>query len=1169
MIMLIVLPLADSKVFALGGTLTQDENGVYLIYDKGDLITFSSLVKSGVYTIEGETFIDGKLMNDIIFNENVIDSTGSLINKGSGLLEFFAIGHDSATVNDRRRYSGTFDGNGKTIKGIYQPKNHARHGLFGCIGLEGVVKNLGVVDGHMSTDFVNYSNIGGVCGTNYGTIIDCYNTNTIELLKKDNKTEATNANGGGICARSEGLIKNCYNGGLIRNTGSYNNIGGICGSNRFGGTITSSFNKATVSSENERSNVGGVCAYNRGGNIEYSYNIGPISGSDIMSDENYVGGVVGYQEQVATFPTVIKNTYNTGYIAGATVNLGGICGGNIPNDDLVFGSIEECFYLNTCGSKNTLGESRNASQMKLPNFPQRLNTGVNSPAPFENDKYAQNTGYPVFKYQNKISNGDGSQTNPYQIRTVVELKIFADFVNNGQTNIHGKLMNDIIMNESVIDSNGKLINNGIGLDQWVPIGLDQYKRYSGTFDGNEKTIQGLYINASEDLQGLFASIDTSGTVKNLGLVDGYVQGESLVGGISGDNRGSIEACYNKNTIVGMEAESWVGGLSGYNRTGTIKNSYNTGMIYGGEGTTIGGITGYNGEMMNYDDKGSIINCYNTGKIESEGIYYGGICGWNISYSGVITNSYYLNTYGNNNEGTPKTEAEMKSLTFVSQINGMTTLPLFVRDRELQNNGYPVLDLRDKIASGNGTVEVPYEITTADEIRLFANLVNDGEVDIHGKLMNNIILNEGVIYTSGNLINNGKGLKPWIPIGNTRGVKFMGSFDGNGKTIRGIYINTEEKYQGLFGFIGSGAVVKNLGIVDSYIKGSYSIGALGSLNYGTISNCYNKATVTSKKGTEVGGIVAENNKLAKIDNCFNNGKIIATASSTKAGGICSRNNGSIKNTYNTGSVMVTGKDSDAVGICVYSTSGVIENCYNTGILTATEDTSRVGGISTWDVHERITNSYYLDTYGNNNIGTPKTDVEMKSTAFVAELNGTTTPAPFAKDINLRNNGYPVLNSMPLAYHSNVKGYASWSNTNDKSGITVTVKQGGSIIDEANTNRDGLFEFLLDAGTYNFIISRSGYLERTIANVNVTMGSLTNLSNFDNPISLLAGDVNGDRSINANDLSVLLAAFNKTTSDSDYNIAADLNGDGSINANDLSVLLSNFNKTASDYPTWILP
>ncbi|HZJ98611.1 MAG TPA: dockerin type I domain-containing protein, partial [Tissierellaceae bacterium] len=153
--------------------------------------------------------------------------------------------------------------------------------------------------------------------------------------------------------------------------------------------------------------------------------------------------------------------------------------------------------------------------------------------------------------------------------------------------------------------------------------------------------------------------------------------------------------------------------------------------------------------------------------------------------------------------------------------------------------------------------------------------------------------------------------------------------------------------------------------------------------------------------------------------------------------------------------------------------------------------------------------------------------------------------------------------------NIQGYASWGKVGDDSGIKVTAKEGDTTIAETHTGTDGGFELSLDAGIYDIVLSKSGYLERKISNVVVIQDLPTNLANNDNPISLLAGDINGDKSINANDLSVLLAAFNKTTSDAGYNEAADLNGDGSINANDLSMLLSNFNKTASDYPEWILP
>ena len=218
----------------------------------------------------------------------------------------------------------------------------------------------------------------------------------------------------------------------------------------------------------------------------------------------------------------------------------------------------------------------------------------------------------------KPSSGDGTSGSPYQIGTAAELYWFAALV-NGDTNAPevssantgacATLTADITVNTGVLKYDGTLNNNGSGFKTWTPIGYP----YAGTFDGQGHTISGLYFNdRSPSYIGLFGS--NSGTIKNVGVVDSYFCGKSLVGGVCGNNDGgTITSCYNTGTISGNR---YVGGVCGYN---TINRSTNS--------------------------SGTITGCYNTGVVSGnviEGIVdacVGGVCGQNSS--GTITNCYYL------------------------------------------------------------------------------------------------------------------------------------------------------------------------------------------------------------------------------------------------------------------------------------------------------------------------------------------------------------------------------------------------------------------------------------------------------------------------------------------------------------------------------------------------
>ena len=134
-------------------------------------------------------------------------------------------------------YTGTFDGNNKTIKGLNisdDPKDYAT-GLFGAIGVVkmnfsgsmetehiGEVKNL-TVEGSFNEDLTT---AGGICGYNAGTIQNCVSSITT--------LDVNRATMGGICAYNLGTITKCINKGNIRTS---SDVGGICGKNRGKGIV--------------------------------------------------------------------------------------------------------------------------------------------------------------------------------------------------------------------------------------------------------------------------------------------------------------------------------------------------------------------------------------------------------------------------------------------------------------------------------------------------------------------------------------------------------------------------------------------------------------------------------------------------------------------------------------------------------------------------------------------------------------------------------------------------------------------------------------------------------------------------------------------------------------------------------------------------------------------
>lgn len=153
----------------------------------------------------GGSSAHAKLMNDITINENVLDVDGDL--NGTGLREWTPINN----------YTGTFDGGGHGISGLYIniengiSDTYVYVGLFGYIGRGGKVQDLNINDSDITgSATVNDAgvSVGSVCGENHGTIENCYNTGPVSgsVTGKD-----AIANVGGVCGRNNGgTITNCY-----------------------------------------------------------------------------------------------------------------------------------------------------------------------------------------------------------------------------------------------------------------------------------------------------------------------------------------------------------------------------------------------------------------------------------------------------------------------------------------------------------------------------------------------------------------------------------------------------------------------------------------------------------------------------------------------------------------------------------------------------------------------------------------------------------------------------------------------------------------------------------------------------------------------------------------------------------------------------------------------
>ena len=326
---------------------------------------------------------------------------------------------------------------------------------------------------------------------------------------------------------------------------------------------------------------------------------------------------------------------------------------------------------------------------------------------------------------------------------------------------------------------------------------------------------------------------------------------------------------------------------------------------------------------------------------------------------------------------------------------------------------------------DGEKDEAYEIGNAGQLYWFAGLVNgtltDGTAQNLGAnavLTKNIIVNEDLLTSiktdeDGN-VTNGKSFRAWSPMGMTdengkiTGY-YKGIFDGNGHSISGVYVNRDEATDdvdirfkssiGLFGY--HDGVIRNLGVLDSYMRGNYCIGSIcGYNNCGTIQNCYSTARVGGV--LYIGGISGRIH-YGIVENCYNAGNVCGNR---EIGGICGDNYSIIESCYNIGSVSgnedvggiagwgydvedgsdsckivdcynigkVTGKK-NVGGICGYDYYGLVENCYSQAIVSGN---TNVGGICGKGRVDTFQNAYYdADLYIGDALGYSE-DVTIKQT-----------------------------------------------------------------------------------------------------------------------------------------------------------------------------------------------
>ena len=641
-------------------------------------------------------------------------------------------GHEWRPIGDKSiQFNGTFDGQGHTISNlsvnITSDSGDVYAGLFGVLGEESTVKNLGIINSLISATSTNdYASSGGLAGSNYGTIINCYNKGIVAV-----SSESGDAYSGGIVGINSGTITNCYNTGAVTATSESDNAlsGGIAGQNS--GTITNCYNTGAVTATSESDNAlsGGIAGQNSGTitNCYWLNNIsnGVGSGIQITYDNEINNGKIDEEGKVgSTFLHTLLNDW-------VVNNNHGDMAYYLPWTDDSYPELKthptehnEIYEIRTASDLSFVTDDLDGSYILL-----------NDIDLSEYEKWDPIGGSAEF---NGTFDGNGHVISNMTITGDMEYAgLFGYIGNSGVVKNLGLVKSSINISSSDNAYSGGIAGENDGtIENCYNTGTvvaTADNAYSGGIVGinfgiitncyNTGTVTAISTSTSEYYYASSGGIagENYGTIENcyntgnMAATDGYTSS----GGIAGYNDGSIENCYNTGTVTAnatfTDNYASSGGIVGDN-WGLIENCYNIGAVKATSTNStayLGGIAGSNNMDEENNIIGKITNCYNTGTVTAtstnNNASSGGIAGSN---DGTITNCYYFGTDDSIDGTTNLSEDAMTGLNLLgvgssNNLNKEQDSKPWSPDIFNVNEGYPILaDVPTQLDPKNSTNKIP-------------------------------------------------------------------------------------------------------------------------------------------------------------------------------------------------------------------------------------------------------------------------------------------------------------------------------------------------------------------------------------------------------------------------------------------------------------------------------
>ena len=484
---------------------------------------------------------------------------------------------------------------------------------------------------------------------------------------------------------------------------------------------------------------------------------------------------------------------------------------------------------------------------------------------------------------------------------------------------------------------------------------------NGRFDGLGHQLLNLVIPGSADDTGLFSSTNGGAVIRNLGVRGGSVSGGGWVGALVGNNTAVITHVYSTADVSGtlfvgglvgqhggtgsLIADAWaggdvtgtggLGGLVGYTSAGgAIGNVWASGNVTGA-GSGIGGLVGITN--TNAIASETLRNAYATGNVAG-GSQVGGLVGQNMGpvehvfATGSVSassNSYVGGLVGFNSAGpggsvsdgwfasdTPGAHPDNGVGTAIALANLISALPGgFDATVWANQNGKTTPYLK----SLPGAVYVKAESASAASALVYTPVMTLDQLQaINANLAGNFALFNDIDATATSGWNAGAG---FVPIGNCS-AGLDGRFDGLGHVIVNptISLGGSGLCVGLFGAIGTGGVVRNVGVDGGTVAGGVSVGGLVGYNdAGTISHAYATASVTAS-GANGGGLVGFT--TGDVSDAYATGSV--TVGGDGAGGLTAGSQGTITRSWASGKV--TGSGSNVGGLVGLAMNGTVDDSY---------------------------------------------------------------------------------------------------------------------------------------------------------------------------------------------------------------------------------------------------